>query len=226
MNPIEKFITFVIRLILKIVCKVEIDKPESIPLEGPLLFVFNHINFLEVPLIYLLLQPRNVVAMVKKENWDNWFYRILSNAWGGIPVDREKPKVSTFREIEKAIKDKSIICIAPEGTRSETGVLGKGHLGTVFLALHYQIPILPMAHYGSEKFWYNLKRFKRTPVTFKIGTPFMLKGNSKIGKNIQQEMNEQIMTRIASMLPEPYRGAYKNLDIISEKYIKYLPEPH
>lgn len=226
MNLIAKLMTFIIRLLLKIICKVEGDKLESIPQQGPLLLVINHINFLEVPLIYLFLLPRNICGIVKKETWNNWFLRILANAWGAIPIDREKPNKSTFKEVQKALKDKKIICIAPEGTRSGTGVLGKGHQGVVFIALQNHISMLIIAHYGAEKFWYNIKRLKRTRITFAVGSPFMLVSETKINKKIQHEMTDQIMTRLAAMLPECYRGAYKNLDIISDKYIKYTSEPY
>lgn len=220
----ERLITFVIKMILSVICKVDKEEIKNIPEEGPLLLIFNHINFLEVPIIYLSLQPRKVGAIVKKENWDNWFFRILSNAWGGIPVDREKPKKSTFKEAEKVLKDKKILCIAPEGTRSETGELGEGHLGVVFIALRNQVPIYPMVHYGAEKFWHNIKRFKRTQITFKVGTPFMLASETRATKEIQHEMGNQIMIRLAAMLPEKYRGVYKNLNIISNEYIKDLSQ--
>ena len=221
-----RFITFIIRLLLKILCKVEGAKLESVPRQGPLLLVFNHVNFLEVPLIYTLLLPRNICGIAKKETWDNWFLRILAKAWGGIPIDRETPSISTFREAEKALKEKKILCIAPEGTRSGTGVLGKGHQGVVFIALQNRVPILIVAHYGAEKFWQNIKRLKRTRITFVVGKPFLLVSETKITKNVHQEMTDQIMTRLASLLPESYRGAYADLEIISEKYIQYKIESY
>lgn len=49
----------------------------------------------------------------------------------------------------------------------------------------------------------------------------MLVSETKITKNVHQEMTDQVMTRIASMLPERYRGAYADLEIISDKYIQY-----
>jgi 1-acyl-sn-glycerol-3-phosphate acyltransferase len=226
MNLTGRFITFIIRRLLKIFCKVEGAKLESVPRQGPLLLVFNHINFLEILLIYTLLLPRNICGIAKKETWNNWFLRILAKAWGAIPIDRETPSISTFREAEKALKEKKILCVAPEGTRSNTGVLAKGHQGVVFLALQNRVPILIVAHYGVEKFWYNIKRLKRTRVTFVVGKPFMLVSETKITKNVHQEMTDQVMTRIASMLPERYRGAYANLEIISDKYIQYKIEPY
>jgi 1-acyl-sn-glycerol-3-phosphate acyltransferase len=48
----------------------------------------------------------------------------------------------------------------------------------------------------------------------------MLASEMKITKNVYQEMTDQIMTRMASMLPERYRGAYTDMKIISNKYIR------
>lgn len=215
-----RFITFIIKLLLKILCKVEGAKLESVPRQGPLILVINHINFLEVPLIYTLLLPRKVCGILKKETWDSWFLRILAKEWGAIPINRETPGISTFKEAGKALKEKKILCIAPEGTRSGTGVLAKGHQGVVFLALQNRVPILIVAHYGVENFWYNIKRLKRTRVTFIAGKPFMLASEMKITKNVYQEITDQIMARMAFMLPERYRGAYADMKIISEKYIR------
>jgi 1-acyl-sn-glycerol-3-phosphate acyltransferase len=221
MNLTGRFITFIIKRILKILCKVEGAKLESVPRQGPLLLVFNHINFLDIPLIYTLLLPRNICGIAKKETWNNWFLRILAKVWGAIPIDRETPSISTFREAGKALKEKKILCIAPEGTRSGTGVLAKGYQGVVFLALQNRAPILIVAHCGVENFWRNIKRLKRTRVTFVVGKPFMLVNETKITKNVRQEITDQIMARLASMLPEGYRGAYADLEIISDKYIQY-----
>jgi len=113
-----------------------------------------------------------------------------------------------------------MLCIAPEGTRSGNGVLAKGQQGVVFLALKNRVPILIIAHYGAENFWHNIKRLKRTRVTFVLGKPFMLASEMKITKDVYQEMTDQIMVRMASMLPQRYHGAYADMKIISDKYIR------
>lgn len=215
-----RFITFIIKLILKIFCKVEKGELESVPRQGPLILVINHINFLEVPLIYTLLLPRKVCGILKKESWDNWFVGMLAREWGAISINRETPGISTFKEMGKVLKEKKIICIAPEGTRSGTGVLAKGHPGVVFLALKNRVPILIVAHHGVENFWHNIKRLKRTRVTFVVGKSFMLASEIKITKNVYQEVTDQIMARMAFMLPERYRGVYADMKIISDKYIR------
>ena len=215
-----RFVTFIIKLLLKIFCKVEGAQLESVPHKGPLILVINHINFLEVPLIYTLLLPRKVCGIIKKETWNSWFVGMLAKEWEAIPVNRETPGISTFKEAGKALKEKKILCIAPEGTRSGTGVLVKGHPGVAFFALQNRVPILIVAHYGVENFWYNIKRLKRTRVNFIVGKPFTLASEMKITKNVYQEMTDQIMARMASMLPEHYRGAYADMKITPDKYIR------
>jgi len=222
MNSNARLMTLLIRKILTLLCIVEGNGLDSIPLHGPLLLVTNHINFLEVPLLYSLLFPRNICGIAKKETWDNWFLRILFNAWEAIPIDREKPNKTTFRLINKALENRKIVGIAPEGTRSETGVLGEGLQGVAYIALQNRIPLMIIAHYGGEEFWRNLRRFRRTKITISVSPPFMLVSETKTSKEVQHEMTEQIMTRLAAMLPEQYRGVYKNLDIISDQYVKYL----
>ena len=225
MNFWAKLLTLVIRGIIKLLCKVEGDNLSSVPQKGPLLLVINHINFLDVPLIYTLLYPRRVRGITKKENWDNWFFGLLGNAWEAISIDRENPSKSTFKEIRKSFQDNRILCIAPEGTRSGTGILGEGHPGVAYIALQNRVPLVLITHYGTEKFWDTIKRFRRTKIIITVSQPFILVNESKVNKEIQQEMTEQIMARLAAMLPENYRGVYKNLDVISEQYIEQYQRP-
>ena len=220
MNFWAKLLTVVIRGIVKLICRVEGDDLSAVPQKGPLLLVINHINFLDVPLIYTLLYPRRVRGITKKENWDNWFFGILGNAWEAISIDRENPSKSTFKEIRKSFQDNRILCIAPEGTRSGTGILGEGHPGVAYIALQNRVPLLLFAHYGTEKFWDNIKHLRRTKITIAISQPFILVNESKVNKEIQQEMTKQIMARLAALLPENYRGNYNNLNVISERYIQ------
>ena len=59
---------------------------QKIPKTGPLLLITNHTSVFDGPLIYVFLQPCNVLAMAKKELWNNWFTKMVMNAWSSIPV--------------------------------------------------------------------------------------------------------------------------------------------
>lgn len=219
MKPAGKILTLGVKGILRIICKVEGSQLKAIPHSGPLIIIVNHINFLEVPLLSTKLLPRDFCALAKKETWDNPVLRILADSWGGIPLDRENPGIASFRASLQALKDNKILFIAPEGTRTGDGVLIRGHLGVVSLALKSGAPILPVAHYGGEKFWSNIKRLKRTKVSFRVGTPLYIEKPQKLHHEVKQEIADQLMYELAGLLPPAYRGYYSTKREIVQQYV-------
>ena len=51
-------VTTSIKSITRILCNVDDSQLINVPDQGPLIIACNHINFMEVPLIYTHLQPR------------------------------------------------------------------------------------------------------------------------------------------------------------------------
>lgn len=208
MTPAARVLTAGVRGLLKLLCYIEDNELVGVPENGPLIIMVNHINFLEVPLITTSLLPREIRALTKKETWDNPFFRLLADSWGGIPIDRADPRVATFRTAEKALQEGKILFIAPEGTRTGDGILRQGHPGITSIALRTGAPILPVAHHGGERVWGNMRRLRRTPVTFRIGTPLRITSPDIITKQVKREITDQLMYELAALLPEPYRGHY------------------
>ena len=58
-----------IRGLVGLLCRVDDAQLALVPARGPLILVANHINFLEVPLLYTYLQPRPVTGLAKAETW-------------------------------------------------------------------------------------------------------------------------------------------------------------
>jgi len=194
--------------LLKLTCKFKVEDFSEVPEEGPFILAFNHINFLEAPLLRLALRPRNVKAMVKQELTNNFVMRYLSRIWGGIPVKRGGNPRDSFSAAGDFLNDKGILCVAPEGTRSKNGKLQKAHGGIVIMAHRFQVPVLPVAHYGGEQYWKNLLRFKRTAITIKIGEMIPPCQGERLKKSQREEELLKIMKALASLMPEEYRGFY------------------
>jgi 1-acyl-sn-glycerol-3-phosphate acyltransferase len=71
--------------------------------------------------------------------------------------------------------------------------------------------IVPVAISGSEDrlLFGNLKYFRRTPIILTAGKPFVLPPVPKQNREeVLQEYTDEIMCRIAVMLPERNRGYY------------------
>jgi 1-acyl-sn-glycerol-3-phosphate acyltransferase len=206
-----------------ILCRIDASELSQVPAQGPLLLVANHINFLDAPVLYTHLLPRPLTGLVKAETWDNPVMGLLFNIWGGIPIKRGEPDMAGLELTLEALRQGKIVAVAPEGTRSGDGRLQRGYPGIVILALRSKAPLLPVAYYGGENFRDNVSRLRRTDFHIAVGQPFTLDvGEQKVTRPVRQEITDEIMFRIAALLPEDYRGEYADLSTATHKYLKLL----
>lgn len=175
----------------------------NIPPKGAFILAPNHLSWADIPLVPARIRPK-VVYMAKEEYFSGswaWLIRLL----GSFPVRRGEADRQALRAGEEQLKKGYILGIFPEGTRSRTRTMAKAHAGMGMIALRTGVPVVPVAIWGSE---YVLKKF-RPLVTISYGEPVILKPKgAKITREDIDEATEQVMRRIASMLPPQYRGVY------------------
>lgn len=205
------FTVFIIKIYVHITCRIhgknELDK---FPMKGPLIVISNHTGQIEVPLFFALLQPRKFTGWAKIETWDNWFLNRVFNLWGVIPIRRGEADTTALRKAMEALNNGMIFGIAPEGTRNKTGRLNRAFPGAVLLAVRSGVPILPIAHWGGENYLKNLKRLKRTDFYMRVGNVFRLKVDGvKMRGETRQQIADEMMYRVAELMPQEYRGAYE-----------------
>jgi len=204
-----------------LMCRVDAAQLERMPEQGPLILVANHVNFLEIPVLYTRLGTRPVVAFTKAETWDSLLIRCLFDLSRAIPVRRGEADTTAFRRAAKVLEIGHILAVAPEGTRSGDGCLQRGHPGVVMLALRTRAPLLPMAYYGGERLRHNLPRLKRTDFRVVVGQPFYLHAEGKVTRETRQQIADEIMYQLAALLPPAYRGHYSNLSAATEQYLRF-----
>jgi 1-acyl-sn-glycerol-3-phosphate acyltransferase len=178
-----------------------------------LIIIFNHVNFLEVPLLYLRLKPRRVHYIAKSETWNKRFSGWMADNWQSVKVERAAPSLKAFQAARELLDKGEILLISPEGSRSEDGILRKGREGAVLMALENDSIIIPVGHTGAEKIRDNMRRLKRTRVRYRVGKAFRLIGNRHPAKEIRTELTTVMMKEIASLLPKEQRGIYKDLQV-------------
>ncbi len=223
MKPAFWIVNTIVKVGTSILCRIDAPDLDKIPRGGPLIVYSNHTGQIEVPLMFAHLQPRPMTGFAKVETWDNWFLRWVFDVWEAIPLHRGEADMVAMRKSLEALEQGMIFVIAPEGTRNKTGALIKAYPGVITLALRSGAPLLPVAHWGGENFLSNLKRWKRTDFHIRVGEPFKLDpGNERVTKETRQQMVDEMMYRLAAMLPEQYRGAYADLENATDKYISNL----
>lgn len=214
-----RIIAFIVKVGTSILCRIDAPDIHKVPGRGPLIVYSNHTGQIEVAVFFGLLQPRPITGWAKVESWDNAFFRWLFDLWGLIPVRRGEADTSALRKAVAALEQGYIFGIAPEGTRNVTGRLKRAHPGAVMLAVHAGVPLLPVAHWGGEDFRKNWPRFRRTDFHVRVGEPFCLDVEGiRVTKEIRQQIVDEMMYRLADLLPEEYRGEYEKVTNYERKY--------
>jgi 1-acyl-sn-glycerol-3-phosphate acyltransferase len=218
---IYKLVIWIVRFGTSILCRIDAPDLDKVPRRGPLIIYSNHTGQIEVALLFSHLQPRPLTGWAKIESWDNLFLHWLFNLWGAIPVRRGEGDTTALRKAIAVLEKGYIFGIAPEGTRNVTGRLKRAHPGAVMLALHSGAPLLPLAHWGGEDFLKNLAHFKRTDFHVRVGEQFRLNLDGvRITRETRQQIVDEMMYRLAEMLPQKYRGAYEMVTENPEILIK------
>jgi 1-acyl-sn-glycerol-3-phosphate acyltransferase len=219
-----RLVTSAIKGLARMLCRFDDSQLARVPDRGPLIIVANHVNFLEVPVIYTHLQPRPVTGFAKAENWANPLMRPLANLWRAIPLRRGEADVSAIRAGLAVLAAGDILAVAPEGTRSGHGRLQRGRPGVALLAIRSNSPLLPMACYGHETVWQNLQRLRRTDFNLVVGQPFRLSAAGyRPSRGERQRMVDEVMYQVAALLPSQYRGVYADLSAATEDHLCFGP---
>ena len=210
-KPILKALLFIVRLLLRLIAHVEIVGLENFPQAPSYVLASNHIGRLDVVLAYYLLNRPDIIVIVAEKYQKYALTRWLTRLIDGIFIDRYHADVGALRQTLRRLQQGGILAVCPEGTRSKSGNLIEAKAGGIYLAWKASVPILPVALTGSEDAVVKarLKRFRRLNVKVLVGKPFTLPPIA--GKDRQEAMRQytdEVMCRIAALLPQEQRGFY------------------
>jgi 1-acyl-sn-glycerol-3-phosphate acyltransferase len=210
MSPLSRdLLRQVMRGLFKILTRVRVDGLGNVPDEGGCIIAVNHFSRLDPPLVYVLLKRKDVTGLATDKYQSYPLIRWVINTVDGIWINREDADFGALREARNFLQAGGVLGIAPEGTRSSTGGLLPAKTGVAFLAEKTRVPIVPVAIYGTENAVRQMLLLLRPVVHVRFGPPFVL---PPIERNERDEAlrrnTDEIMCRIAVMLPPEYRGVY------------------
>jgi 1-acyl-sn-glycerol-3-phosphate acyltransferase len=208
-----------------VLSRIDKSQLQRVPDKGPLILVTNHVNILEIPLLFTQLQPRPVTGFVLSTRWDAFWTRWLLDVVNAIPLRRGEANLEAMRQAMDKLKAGYIVGVAPEGTRSYNGQLQEAHAGVVLLALHSGAPLQSLVFYGHEDFPNSLRKLQRTDFHIRVGKPFYLDPRGeKVTREIRDKMLNEIMFQLAALLPAKYRGVYNDLAYATENYLNFIAD--
>ncbi len=208
---IRALIRFLTKLILFLIADVKVVGVEKLPQSGACIVASNHLGRLDAALPLTATKRRDVILMIAEKYEKVAIWRFLARLMDAFFVNRYEPDLKALREVTRRLKRGEFLVIAPEGTRSKTEALLPGRPGAVYLAHKTGAVLLPVAIYGTEDrvVKQNLRRLKRSKIVLRAGEPYTLPPMNGVDRDrYLAEQTDELMCRIAALLPEKYRGVY------------------
>lgn len=190
-----------------LVCRYRVSGRERVPLSGSLLVVANHLSWYD-PILLALVLRRRVWFFAKTEVflWPvvGWLCRLT----GQIPVHRGEGDRAALEKALAYLREGKALLFFPEGTVERQEQMIAAHTGMAMLAVRTGATVLPVGHTGTRRILRSLRSWLPR-VTIHIGEPLvpvMPEGISR--KAALQMITQDVMMRIAGMLPPERRGVY------------------
>jgi 1-acyl-sn-glycerol-3-phosphate acyltransferase len=198
-----------VHFLINSLTRTEFFNLENIPTSGGVIIAINHLNYMDTPVVFVNPRRKDITALITTKYKKNLFMRWFTESAQAIWIDRDVADFSAIRKASKVLAEGWALGIAPEGTRSKTGQLQQGKPGTIMLALKAKVPIVPVGITGTEHSFKKILQFKRPEITVRFGQAFTIP-EFKPGDRSAELVywTDELMRRIAALLPEQYRGVY------------------
>ena len=195
---------------MHIVCRYSVEGREHIKhlsAAYPLLIVSNHLSWYD-PLLLGLIFPRRVWFFTKSEafQWPiaGWLIRYT----GQIAVHRGQGDRAALESAIAYLRVNKALVVFPEGTVERQEHMIAAHTGVAVIAIRANAMVVPVALSGTRRILRSHGGW-RPRVSVSIGTPYgpaLLEGAPrKVGI---QMLTDEMMGKIAAMLPAEQRGMY------------------
>jgi 1-acyl-sn-glycerol-3-phosphate acyltransferase len=200
-----------------ILTEMEIIGEENLPDKGPFLIVGNHFSFIDpVAFVRIAKWPLEFVGGAVFPHAPT-IVKFIPKMWGYYPLYRGTGSRYALKAAESILKQDGILGIFPEGG-NWAEVLRPPRPGAAYLAVRTGVPILPVGLYGFNDV-FPIRLGKRAKVTIHIGKligPFIISGHGRERREKLDKLGHEIMSQLASLLPEELRGFYSEDPAIRE----------
>ena len=200
------------RLLFYILSHVKVIGRENVPKKGPYLIAINHVSLFEPPFI-LSFWPTMPEAAGAVDIWSRPGQSTLARLYGGIQVHRGEFDRQLLETMIAVLQSGRPLLLAPEGGRSHTPGMRRALPGVAYIVDKTGVPVVPVGLVGAtDDFLQRAFHFQRTTLEMRIGQPLHLpavEGRGAARREALQANVDQIMLRIAALVPPEYRGVYQ-----------------
>ena len=205
-----RIVRTIARIVLRLIARIEIIGNVDYQMGGYII-VANHVGRLEAFLVILLARRDDIILILAEKYRKYAFWRYVARKVDGIWINRFDADFGALRVVLKRLEKGEVLAVAPEGTRSPTATLLPGKPGAAYLAAKSNLPIIPIGVVGTEDAVVKrrLKRLQRLDITVRVAQPYRLPEMPRRDRDEWlQAQTDEMMCRIAALLPPDHRGVY------------------
>lgn len=197
------------RLLEQADVRLDVRGFERIPTDETFVVMSNHRSLYDIPVLFQAF-PRTLRMVTKAELFRVPVWGQAMRAAGFIEVDRKNRRraIESLRAARATLDSGVNVWIAPEGTRSRTGELGRFKMGGFMLALETGRRIVPVVLRGTENILPADGALvqRGAHVTVDFGEPIDTAG---FGSERRDELVEHVREKMASLLKGDARAIAK-----------------
>jgi 1-acyl-sn-glycerol-3-phosphate acyltransferase len=181
---------------------------KNVPDRGGLIFVSNHINLVDSPLLGISL-GRRVAFMAKEEVFRSRIIGYIMTSFGAFPVSKGRLDRKALRKATQVLNEGKALVIFPEGMRSRSQRLKLAFHGAALIASRTGVPVIPVGITGTQRIRGLSWVWCRPEIVVNIGKAFTLpRAKGRLTKSELSRLTDLIMERIANLLPLEQQGIY------------------
>lgn len=206
---LSRFLHWIFNLLSGLLARREVERWDNLPESGPYILALNHLSYFDLPFVFGLIGGEDVTGWAAEKYARHPLFGPILRMGGGIFIDRGEVDRSALGAAEAWLSQGKIFGMAPEGTRSKDNQLQRGKTGVAYLSHMSGAPIVPVGIYGTEDTLRCWLRLRRPTFHMRIGEPFRLPPIDPENRTASLRRDtDEIMCRIAALLPPKYRGVY------------------
>ena len=222
----RRFWKIVLRILIWLFVRVEVRGVEHVPAEGAGIAYYNHIHWLDPPLVSGKL-PRYNAPLTKHEARSIPIVGLLLRGYQVIFIKRGLVDREALSATWKLLADGGVCVMSPEGTRSADARLHAAKDGLAFVGRRAPDAWwLPCAVTGTPQFRVTIPIFRRSPAVVTFGRPFRIRwpaaGPEKASREDLRAMTDEAMVQLAALLPLEMRGDYAAADPAHCQWLEFL----
>ena len=143
-SVVYEIIRGIAKVVFHTVMPVTCHDREKLDAEAPYVLISNHLHALDPVAVAMFIPKRQIIFLAKKELAANKLVTDLLTRAHTIFVDRHNTDMNAMRTCMKAIRNKRILLIFPEGTRHHEGQMEQIENGASLIAMRSKAPIIPV----------------------------------------------------------------------------------